>query len=272
LPLHVAVASAAARKCHLAVLTPPQAAQPFPQVAVRKMLARLRSRRPRRPATGGARSCQQPTVQARELFDDGRPPRPTDHHERPVAISNGVCASTVVIRTANRELHRRHCRAQARSVCAVERTRPSHSAPDHQAQEHHGDNGVPEERASSRSPRSRRRRPLALTRDAQPRKPYARPPPSPHLYHSPNVHTGPQPPERCRSLAKCAAISRQRWASSDLVVLRHRTGAAPAASSSQRGQPGVFCPNTGPPQVCLVVAIFASIAYGSTILQAPSRS
>lgn len=37
------------------------------------------------------------------------------------------------------------------------------------------------------------------------------------------------------------------------MVLAHLVGAAPASNSSQRGQPTVFLPNTGPPQVCLVV-------------------
>ena len=70
-------------------------------------------------------------------------------------------------------------------------------------------------------------------------------------YHSPKVQHGPQPPERCRQLAKCASISRHIRASACARVSRLRHGCclagAPAASSSQREHPGVSWPKTGPP-------------------------
>lgn len=40
-------------------------------------------------------------------------------------------------------------------------------------------------------------------------------------------------------------------------------------SSSQRGQPGVFLPNTGPPQVCLVVAVAVFVHAMRQVNRAP---
>lgn len=76
-------------------------------------------------------------------------------------------------------------------------------------------------------------------------------------YHSPNVQTGPQPPDKCLWLRKWLCISAKCRAFSSLrIVEAHLTGLAPASSSSQRWQPEVLRPNTGPfplLHVCLVV-------------------
>jgi hypothetical protein len=76
-------------------------------------------------------------------------------------------------------------------------------------------------------------------------------------HHSPNVHTGPHPPDRCFAEAKCARHSSRCHCSSRWRLPRQdcTTGAAPARSSSQRGQPGVRRPKAGPPHVCFVVPI-----------------
>jgi hypothetical protein len=52
------------------------------------------------------------------------------------------------------------------------------------------------------------------------------------------------------------------------MVLAHLVGAAPASSSSHRGQPFVFLPNTTPPQVCFVVVdlVHAMILFLFNIL------
>lgn len=55
----------------------------------------------------------------------------------------------------------------------------------------------------------------------------------------------------CDFRARMKASSRSR-----AMVEPHLVGAAPAKSSSQRGQPFVFLPKTTPPQVCLVVVLF----------------
>jgi len=75
-------------------------------------------------------------------------------------------------------------------------------------------------------------------------------------YQSKATQTGPQP----RALQLCAAMALIRSASISLFLdPRQATGAAPASSSSHRGQPGVLRPKEGPPQVCLVVLMFSRL-------------
>jgi hypothetical protein len=81
------------------------------------------------------------------------------------------------------------------------------------------------------------------------------------------VQTGPQPPDRCVWLEKCAVISLERCAAACARLWKlHTTGAAPAIISSQRGQPAVLRPNTGPPQVCFVVVDFVQAISRAPLL------
>lgn len=236
---------------------------PFPQVSHTKLLARQRSRRPRRQATGRPRSGQERPVQAGELLDDRRRPRTAHSHERPPAIRHGRRPRTIMPRAPHRIAGR--CNpVRGRIPVASQGIVPGmyQGQPDpHRDRQYHQSAEQPSQKMPTcRAPCGRRRNSTATPRDAQPRSPNPRHPP-PHRYHSPNVHTGPQPPERCRADLKCSLISRERCASSDARVGRLRQGCAtagaPASSSSQRGQPGVFRPHAGPPQVCFVVVITA---------------
>jgi hypothetical protein len=47
------------------------------------------------------------------------------------------------------------------------------------------------------------------------------------------------------------------------MVEPHLVGVAPAKSSSQRGQPFVFLPKTGPPQLCFVEVLFVQAIFFS---------
>jgi hypothetical protein len=69
---------------------------------------------------------------------------------------------------------------------------------------------------------------------------------------SPYVQQTPHAPLRCLADAKWAAMPAQSRASRDGA---QATGAAPAINSSQRGQPAVLRPNTGPPHVWAVVRV-----------------
>lgn len=74
-------------------------------------------------------------------------------------------------------------------------------------------------------------------------------------YHSPKVHTGPHPPDKCLWLVKCAVTSRALAASSTLRSRTFQTtGAAPLFNSSHRGQPASLLPKFAP-WLCFVVMV-----------------
>ena len=80
-------------------------------------------------------------------------------------------------------------------------------------------------------------------------------------YQSPYVQIGAQ----FETLQLCGLWKKRSAVKRIFGRMFHCTGAAPASSSSHRGHPGVLRPNTGPPQLCLVVVLFVH-AIGVTFL------